>query len=54
MYYIILHFSSSVPTFISLAEAKFLCDHFIGQYNLLIYSTESTVKKQKGDTTPFR
>lgn len=34
MFYISLHFSSSVLTFISLAEAKFLCEHFIGQYNI--------------------
>lgn len=43
----ILSVSSSVFTFISLVEAKFLCEHFIGQYDILICDPESTVKSRK-------
>lgn len=53
MYFIILTVSSSVLRFISLVESKFLCEHFIGQYDILIYGPESTVKKQKGSTKHF-
>lgn len=54
MYFIILSVSSSVFRFISLVEAKFLCEHFIGQHDILIYDPESTVKsiKEVPNTSP--
>lgn len=39
--------SSSVFRFISLVEAKFLFEHFIEQYDILIYDPESTVKSRE-------
>ena len=45
MYCITLCISSFVPIFISLVEAKFLCGHVIGLYD--IYSRQSTVKKSR-------
>ena len=54
MYFIILSVSSSDFRFISLVEAKFLCEHFIGQHDILIYDPESTVKsiKEVPNTSP--
>lgn len=38
---------SSVFKFISLVKVKFLFEHFIGQYDILIYDLESTVKSRE-------
>lgn len=47
LFIVILSVSSSVFRFISLVKAKFLCEHFIGQYDILVYDPESTVKSRK-------
>jgi hypothetical protein len=53
MYFIILNVSNSVLRFIALVGVKVLCEHFIGQYDILIHSSECTVKKQKESTKCF-
>lgn len=44
----------SVSRFISLVETKFLFEHFIEQYDILIYDPESTVKSREevSNTSP--
>lgn len=44
---IILSVSGSALRFVSLVETKFLCESFIGQYDIPIYDPESTVKSRK-------